>query len=122
MSNTTKGVFIFLLAFSILSMALLFDAIARMKRHGAPPFNKGLITAVLALPTPPERLILALDTRIWRGIFWLLAIALPLSSGLIAFPSQRPFAGLALLLLWTTLISFFSIWSWLYSVFNKFSS
>jgi hypothetical protein len=120
MSNTTRGVFIFLLAFSLVAVALLFDGVARMKRNEAPPFNEGLVTSVDMLPRPPGAVLLQLDKPAWKVGLWIFAIALPVVSGVFAFRMERSVLAFALLIVWATATGIFGIWVWLYSAFHNF--
>ncbi|MGZ8939863.1 MAG: hypothetical protein ACXW32_11690 [Limisphaerales bacterium] len=120
MSNTTKGFFIFLLAFSLVSVGILFDGVGRMKRNGAPPFNEGLVTSVDSLPRPPEELLLRLDQRPWRIAVWIVAMVVPIVCGILAFRSERSVTAFAMLVMWATLAGFAGIWVWLYSAFHRF--
>ena len=120
MSSTAKGLFIFLLAFSLVSVGMLFDGVARMKRNGAPPFNEGLVTSVDSLPRPPESLLIRLDQPGWRIAVWLIAVVVPIVCGFLVFRSERSAAAFALLVMWATLAGFAGIWVWLYSAFHRF--
>lgn len=120
MANTTKGVFIFLVAFSVIAVAMLFDGIARMKRNGAPPFNEGLVTSVDMLPRPPGGVLMELEKGVWRSVVWMMAIVLPVVSGLLAFRKERSVLAFALLLVWTGMVGAFGVWVWLYSAFHNF--
>jgi hypothetical protein len=118
--NATRGVFIFLVVLGVMGVAMLFDGIGRMKRNGAPPFNDGLVTSVDALARPPGRVLLKLEKGIWRWTVWVVAIVLPVVSGVLAFRKERSVFGWGLLLVWTGMAGFFGIWVWLYSAFHKF--
>ena len=120
MVNTTKGVFIFLVAFSVIAVAMLFDGIARMKRNGAPPFNEGLVTSVDMLPRPPGGVLVELEKGVWRSVVWVVATVLPVVSGLLAFRKERSVLAFALLLVWTGMVGVFGVWVWLYSAFHSF--
>jgi hypothetical protein len=119
MSNASKGAFVFLLAFSVVSLAMLFDGVARMKRNGAPPFADGLVTSVDSLPRPPEGIIRQLDQSSWRIGVWIVAAAILMACIYSAFRSQRVLA-FAVLLPWATAVGIFALWVWLYSLFHKF--
>ena len=120
MVNTTKGVFIFLVAFSMIAVAMLFDGIARMKRNGAPPFNEGLVTSVDMLPRPPGGVLVELEKGVWRSVVWVVATVLPVVSGLLAFGKERSVLAFAVLLVWTGMVGVFGVWVWLYSAFHSF--
>lgn len=120
MSTTAKGFFVFLAMLGLLSVAMLFDGIARMKRYGAPPFNEGLVTSVDSLQRPPEALLLRLDQRPWRMALWIIAFVIPVLCGFLAFRSERSVTAFAVLVIWVTLAGFAGIWVWLYSAFHRF--
>lgn len=121
MSNTTKGTLIFLFAFGVVSMAMLFDGVSRMKRNGAPPFAEGLVTSVDFLPRPPQNVVKHLDASRWRIGAWVLAAAVLGSCVALAFRSERLVAAFSLLLLWAVASGILGFWVWLYSVFHKFT-
>lgn len=120
MSNTAKGFFLFLVVFSLVSVGMLFDGVARMKRNGVPPFNEGMVTSVDSLPRPPEGVLWRLDKRPWRIALWIVALIVPMVCGILAFRSERSAAAFGMLVVWTTLAGFAGIWVWLYSAFHRF--
>jgi len=122
MSNTTpKLFFVFLTLFALLSIAMLYGGIARLRATGTPPFapQGGLYKLASFIKRPSDKMLMQLDSTSTRVSVWTLVIVVPIASAYLVFAAERPFLGLTLLLLWTSVAAFIGIWIWLHGVFNS---
>jgi hypothetical protein len=119
MSFSTKALFAFLTVFSLLTVILGYEGIAKMERCHYPPFlQNGFFHVIGGIEPPPDKVVLALYSSLGRMGVWFLTVALPLLSGLLAFRHERRILGFSILMLWTALCCWIGIRLWLHAVLD----
>jgi hypothetical protein len=117
-NNTPKLVFVAFALFGLLSIALFYEGIGRLKATGTPPFGEGLYSVASFLRCPPTALLVRLASPRWRIAVWLLGLILPVTAGVLSFRSKGPVLGFAILLLWAAVTGVLGFWTWLFSAFH----
>jgi hypothetical protein len=66
MNPSIRFLTLFVVAYGILGLGLLYSGIGRMHVKGLPPFSDGLYTAIWSFPSPPQEPIKFFDGRFIR--------------------------------------------------------
>jgi len=118
MTTSTKGLFAFLAGFALVATILGYEGIDRLHRAHFPPFSEDLFSGYSVIPSPPDKVILCLDSTVGRVLVWCLALAIPAGCVLLAFGYQRCFLGLSLLMLHAAVFGWVGLSLFLHGLFD----
>ena len=118
MSFTTKRFFVFLVLFILLSTALGYRGIERLRRTQNPPFTQGLHEILSSIPHPSDGAILFLDSTLGRISVWTSAIAIPALCGILSFRQERWMLGCSILFSSSGVFGWIGISLWLHAMFD----
>jgi len=118
MNPSIRFLTLFVVAYGILGLGLLYSGIGKMHGKRLPPFNDGLYTATWTFPSPPKEQIRFFDGRFIRITVWSATAAVFAGTVWSVFADRRRILGFSILLSWSSWFLFIGTWTWIFSLLN----